>query len=62
MLKIAYHALVFAIGIAAIVLLGVALVALQQPHPERVVAYLGAIWIVFNVLRLLGMLRRRAAR
>ncbi len=62
MLKIVYHALVFAIGIAAIVLLGVVLASLNQPHPERVVAYLGTIWIAFSVLWLLGKLRRRVVR
>ncbi|WP_175770558.1 hypothetical protein [Burkholderia anthina] len=58
MLKIVYHALVFSIGIAAIMLIGAILAGLQQPHPERVVAYLGAVWIAFSLLWLLGKLRR----
>ncbi|KUY74574.1 hypothetical protein WI25_01490 [Burkholderia cepacia] len=62
MLKIAYHLLVFAIGVASIVLLGVVLTGLQEPHPERVVAYVGLIWLTFCVAWLLGKLRRRVAR
>ncbi|WP_412021528.1 hypothetical protein [Burkholderia cepacia] len=62
MLKIAYHALLFAIGIVAIVFIGALLAAFHQPHPERVVAYLGMLWIAFSVLWLLGKLRRRIAR
>lgn len=62
MLKIVYHALVFAIGFVAIVFLGIVLTSLHEPHPERVVAYVGLIWITFCVLWLLGKLRRRVAR
>lgn len=62
MLKVAYHLLVFAIGIAAIVLLGVVLTGLGARHPEVVVAYAGLIWIAFCVAWLLGKLRRRVLR
>ncbi|MGN8190290.1 hypothetical protein ACTJLD_30335 [Burkholderia sp. 22088] len=62
MLNVVYHALIFAIGVFAIVLLGTFLVSIGVPHTDRIVFYIGTFWICWCFAMAVLKLRRRINR